>query len=95
MKVISHGFLSPHVRKKTLSLIQRVTLPKKALVVEVGCGEGLLTIPTAQSIKAQVIGVDRAFFLYEEASKEAQRRELNNFFVVSGDGEMLPLFDML
>jgi ubiquinone/menaquinone biosynthesis C-methylase UbiE len=93
MKIISHGFLSPHVRKKALSVIQRVKLPQEALVVEVGCGEGLLTIPAAQSIKARFVGVDRASFLYEEAWNEAQREAVDNFLVVSGDGEVLPFFN--
>lgn len=93
MKVIYHGFLSPRVRKKTLALIRRLTLPGEALVVEVGCGEGLLIIPTAMTIKARVIGVDKTSFLYEEAAREAQRNGLNNFFVVGGEGAALPFCD--
>jgi SAM-dependent methyltransferase len=66
-------------------------IPSGAKVLDVGCGAGQTALPMARS-GAEVIGIDIASNLIEEARKRAQAEGLDVIFD-DGDAEQLPYAD--
>jgi ubiquinone/menaquinone biosynthesis C-methylase UbiE len=71
--------------------IDRLDLPKGAIVLDVGCGAGSSAIPAAERVgpSGQVVGVDLAERLLEVAAEKAVRTGLLNVRFVAKDMERL------
>jgi SAM-dependent methyltransferase len=67
-------------------LYRRVNLWGRERVLDVGCGDGIITAEMASRCRGRVIGLDRSYRMLAEA----RRRGLS---VVGGDAQALPLRD--
>lgn len=86
--------LSPFVRLLDTDLLKfwEPFISNKGLIVNVGCGTGMRTLPLAEIHKQNdFIGIDISLNMIRVASKEARDKKLQNISFVIADAERLPL----
>jgi ubiquinone/menaquinone biosynthesis C-methylase UbiE len=70
-------------------LVEAVQMPPEALVLDVGCGKGAVSIPAAQAVGPQghVTGIDLAAPMLAHARERATAAGLTNVVFTEGDAE--------
>ena len=58
-------------------LIERIDVNKEYTILDLGCGDGTITIPLAKRAKS-VTGVDSAHKMLEILNEKAQKEDMNN-----------------
>ncbi len=76
-----------HVAKHSLRLIERLSIPRGARVLDLAAGTGTLTLPLAEAVgpEGEVVSVDRSEGMQAEACRKARERGLGNIRFVCGD----------
>ena len=85
------GEIAKYTAKEGEDFVKRIGVPPGARVLDVACGTGNTAIPEAR-LGAEVIGVDIAVNLLQQAQQRAQAENLNARFQ-EGDAEQLPFGD--
>ena len=65
-------------------LIEKIDLGKDDTVLDLGCGEGSITIPIAKKVKS-VTGVDSAYKMLEILNEKAQKENISNIKTIEED----------
>ena len=65
-------------------LIEKLNISKEDTVLDLGCGEGSITIPLAKKAKS-VTGVDSAYKMLEILNEKAQKENINNIKTIEED----------
>ena len=65
-------------------LIERIDVGEEDTVLDLGCGEGSITIPLAKKAKS-VTGVDSAYKMLEILNEKAQKKNINNIETIEED----------
>ena len=65
-------------------LIERIDVTKDDTLLDLGCGEGSITIPLAKKAKS-VTGVDSAYKMLEILNEKAQRENVDNIKTIEED----------
>lgn len=74
----AHGFYRrTHKEDYNNALFNKLILDKEDSVLDVGCGEGSITIPIAKRVK-KVIGIDSSPKMLELLEKRAKNNNINN-----------------
>lgn len=85
------GEVAKYAAREGETFVSRLSLKPGQRVLDIACGTGNATIPAARS-GAQVVGVDIATNLLEQARKRAEAENLKVKFQ-EGDAEELPFAD--
>ena len=83
-----YGTFAKYLEPSALELLERISVPAGAEMLDVACGAGQISIPAARA-GARVTGVDIATNSIERARARAQDEGLDARFD-EGDAEMLP-----
>lgn len=67
-----------------IKLLEKMDISKEDTVLDLGCGEGSITIPLAKLAKS-VTGVDSAYKMLEILNEKAQKEEINNIKTIEED----------
>ncbi len=86
-----YGHFAKYLEPSALDFLARLNATPGTRMLDVGCGAGQIAIPAARA-GVQVIGVDIAANLIEQARERARAEGLNAQFE-EGDAEMLPFAD--
>lgn len=65
-------------------LIEKINVSKDDTILDLGCGEGSITIPLAKRAKS-VTGVDSAYKMLEILNEKAQKEGIGNIKTIEGD----------
>ena len=65
-------------------LMEKIRLSKEDTVLDLGCGEGSITIPLAKKSKS-VTGVDSAYKMLEILNEKAEKENINNIKTIEED----------
>lgn len=74
-------------------LLSKLKLDKEDTVLDLGCGEGSITIPLSKQVKS-VIGVDLSENMLELLNKNAQKENINNIKTMKGDLSKITINDV-
>ena len=65
-------------------LIERINVNKEETILDLGCGDGTITIPLAKRAKS-VTGVDSAYKMLEILNEKAQQENMDNIKTIEED----------
>ena len=74
-------------------LLSKLKLDKEDTVLDLGCGEGSITIPISKQVKS-VTGVDLSENMLELLNENAQKENINNIKTVQGDLSNITINDV-
>lgn len=76
-----------------IKLLEKMNISKEDTVLDLGCGEGSITIPLAKLAKS-VTGVDSAYKMLEILNEKAQKEEINNIKTIEEDLTKITIDDV-
>ena len=67
-----------------IKLLEKMDISKEDTILDLGCGEGSITIPLAK-LAGSVTGVDSAYKMLEILNEKAQKEEIDNIRTIEKD----------
>jgi ubiquinone/menaquinone biosynthesis C-methylase UbiE len=83
---------TPAFAKFCDAILAAADIGPDAVVVDVGCGTGLVTLPAARLCRS-AIGLDASATMLEHLSEHARRAGVTNISLIHGDMRRVPLAD--
>lgn len=74
------------------AVMAELTLDAESVVLDLGCGTGLLTLPIARRC-GHVVGVDASSAMLERLGSRAAREGVENLELIHGDMRLVPMRD--